>query len=140
MYPWEKVHGKCSNWLKNWQKCTLGYFLQLHGGILGYFAFFQFYGSRNAPRRQFWIKFVKIGNYRKIFWPKMFQMTSNLAKTCILVFFIDFQNFGIFHWKLADFRLKNAHFFAESAKILKTKFWRKINQVRGKCFHWPKNG
>ena len=93
-----QVHGKCSNWLKNGQKCTLGYFLQLHGGILGYFAFFQFYGSRNAPRRQFWIKFVKIGNYRKIaiFWPKMFQMTSNLAKTCILVFFIDFQNFGIF--------------------------------------------
>ena len=72
-----QVHGKCSNWPKIGQKCTLGYFLQLYAGIFLYFAFFQIYGSRNAPRQQFWLKFLKVENYRNIaiFWPKMLQMT-----------------------------------------------------------------
>ena len=34
-----QVHGKCSNWPKIGQKCTLGYFLQPQEGIFGYFAF-----------------------------------------------------------------------------------------------------
>jgi len=35
-----QVHGKCSNWPKIEQKCTLGYFLQPQEGNFGYFAFF----------------------------------------------------------------------------------------------------
>ena len=67
-----------------------------------------------------------------IFWPKMPQMTPNLDWKCILVGFIDFQNFKNFRQFLADFWPKNRHFFADSAKILQFFFRRKLYLVRGK--------
>ena len=45
-----------------------------------------------------------------------------MAVTCILVVSIDFQNFGNFHRKLANFRTKNLHFLLNQQKFRKKIF------------------
>ena len=53
--------------------------------------------------------------------------------------FINSQNFRKFHCFLADFLQKKCIFFADAAKKLKKKLWRKVYAFLGKWSHWAKN-
>ena len=63
----------------------------------------------------------------------MLQMTYNLDIWCILMIFIDFQNFLNFYQKLPDFWAKNARFLPKRQKFVKIIF-------DGKSMRFFKNG
>ena len=67
---------------------------------------------------------------------KLVQITQILDRICILMVFIEFQNFEIFCPIFLDFWPKNPNFFADTPKILEKKIQREIELVLGKWANW----
>ena len=149
-----QVRGKCFNQLKNWQKCALGYFLQPQGGIFLYFAFFQFYGCRNAQKQRFWAKYSDF--YPKIalsahFGSRKIVKKQNIQKSLFEIvantlryIFAHFQvNWSIFHrimltfpsilfFKIFAVSAKKLRFFGQNSANFRqkfSKFWKSIKTI-----------